>query len=313
MKNKYVLYCYLFLLLISTKLYAVEFNINAEIDETGKLNPSFSYFFDWDNDKFYYSGFTFKKVVSSKSDNIDGFSESKNVKLYDEYNLNLSFINYRYKINNISLITGVDAEFRNIENSEVGYFLLPPSLTGQWVSFDNNIKINAIMPGINGGVKMEKGIFKCDLMVKYIPFYYLGVKQKTYFRPIIDEAGVKKSNSFTSNAYELNTNIFLNLRFITPWLLLSNSRWTTDYDVKTLQYNSTTTSFNFDDKTESATYTESRAVLNLIINSESFFDTFKPYVGCGYRKQVAQSDLNDKKDSKGEWVVAFGIIGNSGD
>ena len=301
------LFYLLLLMIVSVNLFAVDFNVNAETDDSGKPNPSFSFFFDWDENKTYYSGISFKKIVSSDSSSIEGFSESKNVTLYDEYNLNVSFINYRLNLDSISLIFGFDSEFRKIENSEVGYFLLPAAMTGQWVSFDNNIKINALMPGFNLGFKFENSIFKIDLIGKYIPFYYLGVKQKTYFRPIINGCGEKTSNSYTSNAFEINSNLIVNLGMITPWLSAYHSFWTTEHDLKSLQYTSATTSFSFSDKTEIAKHTESKLILNFLLNSESLFGNMRPYIGGGYRKQSHSSELGDKIEKESEWIITFGV------
>lgn len=308
MKKLFSFQVFIFMIFIMvSQLSAVEFSVNAETDDSGKPNPSFSFFFDWDESKTYYSGIAFKKIVSSDSSSIEGFSESKNVTLYDEYNLNVSLINYRFNLNSLSLIFGFDSEFRKIENSEVGYFLLPAAMTGQWVSFENNIKINALMPGFNLGFKFEDSIFKFDLIGKYIPFYYLGVKQKTYFRPIINGYGEKTSNSYTSNAFEINSNLIVNLGMITPWFSVYHSAWTTEYDLKSLQYTSATSTFRFSDKTEIAKHTESKLILNFLINSESLFGKMRPYIGGGYRKQSHSSELGDKTEKESEWIITFGV------
>lgn len=271
-------------------------SISFKVGKEAKADFDFGKTFFWKGN--FFTRFRASKSTYTETDRLIGFPESRRSTTYDQVEFEFYPVGYTKKGFNIS----AGLNYIRLKRLEFGYVHFPPELNGEWVAFENRVKVNLLRPSIS--TEYRTGIKNIGFY-GYIQGFFKSsgsIEQETIFKPIVETTGKNEGDVNSDFSYKAGGAISINFKVISLSIFSEYEFLDVKYDLAVLDVRDNTFFFN-----RTKVRTEERTTRYGGIIGFPFIKN-SPYIGFYIQKlEVKDKDTGSKSTLDNKYIV-FGFL-----
>jgi hypothetical protein len=222
--------------------------INIATGSDGVLVPSakFPIYFG----SHFYAELGADMFNTSENKRLSSFQESRNSVTTKETVISLTPIGYRSAVGSFTFAAGLNYTYRKTDRLEFGYVHMPAVLGGDWVSFENDVKLNMHHISAQAIAGYSVGMASFSIYGVITPWQILDIKQDTMMKPIVADNAKLSSSSNGGLSYRIGASA--GIKFADLVGLKGSIAYEfipLEYDLKLLNYNTLSSTFYFEKDT----------------------------------------------------------------